>query len=61
MAQRSPRGRDGAFPIVSATLGRLTVSPRGRTIWDRFLQAGGQLPEDDVPSLIAITDSDTAH
>ena len=56
-----PLVRLGLLEPDPVALGHLMVSARGRATWDGFLQAGGQFPEDDVPSLIPTTDPDTLH
>lgn len=57
----APLVRLGLLEPDPTAPGHLTVSARGRATWDHFLQAGGQFPEDDVPSLIATSDPDTVH
>ena len=57
----APLVRLGLLEPDPAAPGHLTVSARGRATWDHFLQAGGQFPEDDLPSLIATSDPDTVH
>ena len=57
----APLVRLGLLEPDPTAPGHLTVSAHGRATWDHFLQAGGQFPEDDVPSLIATSDPDTVH
>ncbi len=55
----TPLVRLGLLEPDPAASEHLTVSARGRSTWDHFLQAGGRFPEDDVPSFIATTEPDT--